>query len=118
MSYRSPIEKWETSQEWIEIEKLIKNILREYKSKHPGIITEAIVDKITGLYELKPHSTDYPEKRKNHQERIRRFTHDVFRALDAGEEQSVMEEITALVIRNFILTPKQQAASDSESGSP
>ena len=104
---------WEEYPEWLEVFTLVRRVISENASRHPGIISEAIVDTLMGTYILTPREVCYRERRKNHTERIRRLAHEVFRILDAGEGQAPVRRITSAVVKAFLLAPRQP---DGEGG--
>ena len=79
--------------------------------RHPGIIAEAVVARILAAYDLLPRDTRHRERRRNHEERIRRFSHEVYRILSDGQTLDPGREIAARVTRAFIVTGKAPAGA-------
>lgn len=102
--------------EWSYLIYLIKGVISRYRGKHPGIITEVIIDSITSHYDLSPHETAYEERRKNHPERIRRLTHNVFRALAEEDRENAIDKIAQLVLKNFRLSRRREGTASLEAG--
>lgn len=99
-------EEWESLPEWEGLSRLVEELLARNASRHPGIITEAVVDAITARYELLPRESWHRERRRNHPERIRRLSHSVFRILEASEGGAPVRQITAAVLKAFLITPR------------
>lgn len=98
--------EWEALPEWDELFLLVKGVLGRNARRHPGIITEAVVEAITGNYDILPRETAFRERRRNHPERIRRLSHSVFRILEASEGRAPAGQITAAVLKAFLLAPR------------
>ena len=92
--------------EWPPLFRLVEATVSLHASRHPGVITEAVVEAVTGRYELEPRETWHRERRRNHTERIRRLSHSHVRILEASEVTAPVKRITADVLRAFILTPR------------
>jgi hypothetical protein len=103
---RESVEKeWREDPEWPALYELIREIVARDCTRHPGIITEAIVDAIIGRYEIEPRESHHRERRWDHQVRIRRHTHAVCRIRDAREGPGPPEKNTAGVLKAFLLVP-------------
>jgi hypothetical protein len=100
--------EWRGDPEWPVLYELIRDTVAGDSASHPGIITEAIVDAVSGRYEIRPRELHHRERRWNHQERIRRLSHAVFRILDAREVPVPTEKITAGVLKAFVLVPRRR----------
>ncbi len=103
-------EEWEALPEWEGLSRLVETLLARHASRHPGIITEAVVEAITAHYDLLPRETWHRERRKNHPERIRRLSHSVFRILEASQGKAPVDQITAAVLKAFLVTPRGEDA--------
>ena len=100
--------EWESLPEWTDLSRLVEDVLTRNASRHPGIITEAVVDMVTGRYSLLPRETAHKERRKNHPERIRRLSHSVFKILEASEGKAPVNQITAAILKAFLLAPREE----------
>ena len=76
-------ESGETPAEWPSLHGLIEDVVARHAGRHPGVITEAVVESIVTRFEITPREVHHRERRKNHPERIRRLSHEVFRILDS-----------------------------------
>lgn len=99
------VKDWTHDPEWSNLCALIGRTIFEHRSKHPGTITEEIISDLMILYKFHPRETRYSERRRNHSERIRRLTHQVFKIIDTSEESVLVEKIATLVLSNFFLIP-------------
>ena len=93
---------WRSDPEWGELVSLVADVVRENRSRHPGIITERIIESLMDRYRFRPRETHFPEKRKNHPERIRRLSHRVFKALEMDDERRVAERIADLTMEALV----------------
>lgn len=85
---------------------------------HPGIIAEAVVARLLEAYELTPREAWHRERRRNHEERIRRFSHEVYRLLEDPAGGEPVEEIAARVTRAFLVAPRAPASPWPTGGRP
>jgi hypothetical protein len=99
--------EWRGDPEWPVLYELIRDIVAGDSARHPGIITEEIVDAVSDRYEICPREHHHRERRWNHQERIRRLSHAVFRILDLREVPVPTGKITAGVLKAFVLVPRR-----------
>ena len=95
--------KWREDPEWSVLYELIRGTVARDSDKHPGIIAEEIVDAVRGRYDICAREVQHRERRSNHQERIRRLSHAVFRVLDAREVSVPTAKITAGVMKACVL---------------
>ena len=98
--------EWREDSEWPVLYELIREAVARDSARHPGIITEAIVDAVMHHYDISTRDLHHQERRWNHQERIRRLSHAVFRILDAREVPVPTGKIAAGVLKAFILVPR------------
>jgi hypothetical protein len=98
--------EWREDPQWPVLYELIREIVAGASTMHPGIITEAIVDAVRDHYDISARELHHQERRWNHQERIRRLSHAVFRILDAREVPVPTGKITAGVLKAFVLVPR------------
>jgi hypothetical protein len=89
---------------------LIGELVASHAGRHPGIIAEAIVEKIAATYILTPREPHHREQRKNHLERTRRLSHEVYRILAGAPDVEPGREIAARLFRSFVLTRRPPAA--------
>ena len=90
--------------EWPRLLQLIGEVIAAHAGRHPGIIAEAVVERIMAAYVLTPREQQHREQRKNHQERIRRFSHEVYRILADAQGIDPGREIASRVLAAFLLT--------------
>ena len=90
--------------EWPALLRLIESVVAANAGRHPGIIAEAIVDRIAATYVLAPRERHHREQRKNHLERTRRFSHEVYRIIAGARDVDPGREIAARVLHSFLLT--------------
>jgi len=89
----------------------IEQVLAANEGHHPGVIAEAVVERLLEAYTLTPREPWHRERRRNHEERVRRYAHQVFRLLeDAPSGGPAEREIAALVAKAFILQARAPAA--------
>jgi hypothetical protein len=93
---------WRSDPEWGDLVLLVAGIVRENRSRHPGIITERIIESLMDRYWFRARETHFPERRKNHPERIRRLSHQVFKALEIEDERGVAERIADLTMEALV----------------
>jgi hypothetical protein len=105
-------EEWAGDPAWPGMLAVVERAVRANRSRHPGIITEAIVDAIVESFVLTPREMVDRERRKNHPERIRRLSHAIFRILESPDEPSAAPRIAGLIMRSFIPSPRP--AGDTE----
>lgn len=86
--------------------------------RHPGIIAEAVVELIASTFELTPRETHHPELRKNHRERVRRLSHEVYRVLAGAREIVPEREIAARVHGAFHLARRSPATATPPAAGP
>jgi len=98
------------------LQQLIGEVIASHAGRHPGIIAEAVVERITAAYVLTPREQQHREQRKNHQERIRRFSHEVYRILADTQTIEPGQEIAARVFKSFLLTRRPPAATPRAAG--
>jgi len=96
----------------------IGQVLAATAGRHPGIIAEAVVARLLAIYDLCPLETKHRERRKNHEERVRRFAHEVYRILAEPGDAEPGREIASRVAKAFILTPKWPAPDASPEEKP
>jgi hypothetical protein len=95
--------EWREDPEWSVLYELIRGAVSRDSARHPGIIAEEIVDAVRDRYDISAREVRHRERRTNHQERIRRLSHAVFRILDPREVTAPTEKITAGVMKAFVL---------------
>jgi hypothetical protein len=95
--------EWREDPEWSVLYELIRGAVARDSVRHPGIIAEEIVDAVRDRYDISAREIQHRERRSNHQERIRRLSHSVFRKIDAREITVPTEKITAGVMKAFVL---------------
>jgi hypothetical protein len=96
--------------EWPRLLQLIGEVIAAHAGRHPGIIAEAVVERIMAAYVLTPREQQHREQRKNHPERIRRFSHEVYRILADAQAIDPAREIAARVLKSFLLVECPPAA--------
>jgi hypothetical protein len=89
----------------------IEQAISDAAGHHPGIIAEAVVARIIAGYDLLPRETQHRERRRNHEERIRRFSHEVYRILAGAQDLDPGREIAARVSKAFLVTKKTPAGA-------
>ena len=99
---------WEDLSEWPSLHGLIEDVVARHAGRHPGVITEAVVEAIITRFEITPREAHHRERRKNHPERIRRLSHEVFRILDSESGPAPVHRITAGILKAFILVPHEE----------
>ena len=104
--------------EWPVLLQQIGSVIAENAGRHPGIIAEAIVERIAATYLMTPREQRRRELRKNHPERIRRISHEVYRILAGPQGIDPAREIAARVLKAFLLTRRAPAAAASPAGKP
>lgn len=92
------------------LRRLIDEAIASHAGRHPGIIAEAIVAQIAATYVLTPRELHHREQRKNHLERTRRFSHEVYRILAGAPEIEPGPEIAARLFKSFLLTRRPPGA--------
>ena len=92
--------------ETLELLPRIERVLASLAGRHPGIIAEAVVAGILAGYDLMPRERHHRERRKNHAERIRRFSYEVYRIVAGAAGLDPAREIAARVAKAFILARK------------
>jgi len=97
------------------LQQLIDEVIATHAGRHPGIIAEAIVERISATFVLTPRELYHRELRKNHLERTRRFSHEVYRILADAPDVEPGREIAARLIRSFQLSRRPQAATPAAS---
>ena len=102
----------ETQAEWPSLHGLIEDVVARHVGHHPGVITEAVVESIVTRFEITPREVHHRERRKNHLERIRRLSHEVFRILDSETGPAPVQRITARILKAFILVPQEEEGDD------
>ena len=95
--------EWREDPEWSVLYELIRGTVARDSARHPGIIAEEIVDAVRDHYDIGAREVQHRERRSNHQERIRRLSHAVFRMFDARKVSVPTEKITAGVMKAFVL---------------
>lgn len=90
---------------------LIGEVIAGHSGRHPGIIAEAIVERIAATYVMTPRKAHHREQRKNHLERTRRFSHEVYRILADAPDIDPGREIAARLFKSFLLTRCLPAAT-------
>jgi hypothetical protein len=103
--------------EWPHLQQLIGEVVASHAGRHPGIIAEAIVERIAATYIVTPRAAHYREQRKNHLERTRRFSHEVYRILAGAPDIDPAREIAARLFKSFLLTRRDPAATPQASPS-
>jgi len=106
----------EYGSEWPFLQQVIGEVIASHAGRHPGIIAEAVVERIAATYALIPRELHHREQRKNHQERIRRFSHEVYRILADTQTIDPGREIAARVLKSFLLTRRPPAATPRADG--
>jgi hypothetical protein len=96
----------------------IGSVIAANDGRHPGIIAEAIVEQVAATYIMTPREQHHRELRKNHQERVRRVTHEVYRILAAPQDIDPGREIAARVLKAFLLTRRTPATAASPASRP
>ena len=104
--------KLKNDREWSQLFSLVEEAVIGCRGHHPGIITEAVVDAVAEEYEILPREIHHRERRKNHRERIRRLTHEIFRIINAEEGEASVEKITAGIMKSFLITPRVQRGGE------
>lgn len=94
----------------------IEAVLSSHAGRHPGIIAEAVVARLTNSYALLPRETHHRERRKDHAERIRRFTHEVYRILEVAGGPDPAREIAARMAKAFVASPRDAGRAGNGSG--
>jgi len=97
------------------LQQLIGEVIASHAGRHPGIIAEAIVERIAATFVLTPREQHHREQRKNHLERTRRFTHEVYRILADAPDLEPVREIVTRLTRSFLLTRRPQNATPEAS---
>ena len=103
--------------EWPYLQQLIGGVIAAHAGRHPGIIAEAIVERIAATYIMTPREAHHREQRKNHLERTRRFSHEVYRILAGAPDLDPAREISARLFKSFLLTRRDPAATPQASPS-
>jgi len=93
------------------LRQLIDEVIDSHAGRHPGIIAEAIVERIAATYVMTPRETRHRELRRNHLERTRRFSHEVYRILAGAPDVEPGREITARLLKSFLLTRRPAQTS-------
>ena len=106
----------EYGSEWPFLQQVIGEVIASHAGRHPGIIAEAVVERIAATYALIPRELHHREQRKNHQERIRRFSHEVYRILADTQTIEPGREIAARVLKSFLLTRRPPAVTSRADG--
>ena len=101
-------ESWEAMEEWPSLHGLIADVLARHAGRQPGAITESVVEAIVTRFEITPREVHHRERRKNHPERIRRLSHEVFRILDADSGSAPVHRIATGILNAFILVPHEE----------
>jgi hypothetical protein len=96
----------------------IRTVIAAHPGRHPGIIAEAIVERIAATYLMTPRELHHRELRKNHQERIRRVSHEVYRILAGPQHIDPAREIAARVLKAFLLTRRGPATAATPADGP
>jgi len=96
----------------------IESVIASRAGRHPGIIAEAVVEKIAATYLMTPREVHHRELRKNHQERIRRVSHEVYRILAGPRDLDPAREIATRVLKAFQLTRREATASATPADGP
>ena len=102
--------------EWPALLRLIESVVAANAGRHPGIIAESIVDRIAATYVLAPRERHHREQRKNHLERTRRLSHEVYRILADTQTIEPGREIAARVFKSFLLTRRPRVATPRADG--
>jgi len=102
--------------EWPRLLQLIGEVIAAHAGRHPGIIAEAVVERIMAAYVLTPREQQHREQRKNHRERIRRFSHEVYRILADTQTFEPGREIAARVFKSFLLARRPPDATPRADG--
>jgi UDP-N-acetylglucosamine transferase subunit ALG13 len=89
----------------------IESVIAAHAGRHPGIIAEAVVEQIAATYLMVPREVHHRELRTNHQERIRRVSHEVYRILAGPQDIDPAREIAARVLKAFRITRREATAS-------
>ena len=100
------IEAWRGDPGWDYLCRLVEDVVSPLAGCHPGIVTEAIVESITGKFALLPRESRHRERRRNHAERIRRLSHSIFRIIEEAGREFPVELIAASVLKAFIVGPR------------
>ena len=106
----------EYGSEWPFLQQVIGEVIAAHAGRHPGIIAEAVVERIAATYALIPRELHHREQRKNHQERIRRFSHEVYRILADTPGIDPGRETASRVLKSFLLTRRPPAATSRADG--
>lgn len=93
------------------LRQLINEVVASHAGRHPGIIAEAIVERIAATYVMTPREAHHREQRINHLERTRRFSHEVYRILAGAPDIEPGREIAARLCTSFLLTRRPPAAA-------
>ena len=88
----------------------IERVIAATAGRHPGVITEEVVAGLLAAHDLLPREAWHRERRRNHAERIRRFSHEVYRILEAGDALDPGREIAVRVAKAFIVTERSPAS--------
>ncbi len=120
MSHENNHRPFRESPEHAQIREVIGRVLAEHGHRHPGIITEVIVEILSQRYEIlpRPGASEYAEKRKNHTERIRRLSHAVFRAVDTAARDEASQRIADVILKAFVLVPRNEPFPGQEGFPP
>lgn len=105
-------ESLEAQAEWPSLHGLIEDVVARHIGRHPGVITEAVVESIVTRFEITPREVHHRERRKDHPERIRRLSHEVFRILGSESGPAPVQRITAGILKAFILVPHEGEGAD------
>lgn len=100
------------------LQQLICGVIDAHPGRHPGIVAEAIVERIEATCALAPRETHHRELRRNHRERIRRVAHEVYRILADAQHADPGAEIAARVLTAFHLTRRPPGAAAIPPGGP
>jgi hypothetical protein len=98
------------------LQQVIGDVIASHAGRHPGIIAEAIVERIAATFVLTPREHHHRNQRKNHLERTRRFSHEVYRVLADTPDLEPVREIAARLNRSFLLTRRPQDATPEAIG--
>jgi hypothetical protein len=107
----SSIADWRDTPEWGGLVTLVAKVTASLAGRHPGVVTEAIVEAITDRYHLLPRETWHRERRRNHPERIRRLSHSIFRIIEDGGDKFPADLISASVLKAFIITLRDDGSA-------
>ena len=100
------------------LQQVIGEAIASHAGRHPGIIAGAVVERISATFTLIPRELHHRERRKNHRERIRRFSCEVYHILADTQDIDPAREIAARVLTSFILARRAPSAAGDPGDGP